>query len=93
MWNEALFINTRLVTNTSGNGGTGSHVTVDECQRSWVSIFNFGLFVYDTQGSLITNFNVLGRGLFDVIFIDNYVMYVSDNLGGGILRFDPGITC
>ena len=93
-WTETLVIDASIITNITGTGGSGSHLTIDECERKWFSILNSGLLVYDHQGSFLTNFNhFVGKGLFDMIFLDNYVMYLSDNIGGRILRLDPGIVC
>lgn len=92
-WTDTLFINASTITNVTGNGGSGSHLTIDECERKWFSVFNSGLLVYDNQGSFLTNFNFVEKGLFDMIFLDNYVMYLSDNGGGRILRLDPSIAC
>ena len=92
-WTETLVINASVITNQFGSSGTGSHLTIDECDRKWFSILNFGLIVYSAQGTPLANFIFVGRGLFDMIFLDNYVMYLSDRDGGRILRLQPALLC
>ena len=88
-WNESLFIDASFI----GSGGGGSHVLVDNCQRSWFSLFTDVIRIFDRQGRLIGNFSTGLNTVFDMILTDNYVMYLADYEGNRIVRLDPNITC
>ena len=90
-WTQTLFADVRPVLN--GAGGGGSHVVLDESGRRWFSLYQFGVAIFDAQGTFLYNYNTVTNGLFDVMFVDNYVMYVSEIVAGKILRLDPNITC
>ena len=81
------------VTGSIPSSASGSHLSVDDCQRLWFSIGGFGIAIFASNGSHLGNFTRVSNGLFDAIFMDNYVMYLSDNAGGRIIRLDPNITC
>ena len=87
-WTEKLFADVSLV----ADGGV-SHVMVDACERRWVSRADSTLFIYDSEGKLIGKFGLASVGIFDAMFLDNYVLYVTDLWGGKIMRLDPGIKC
>ena len=88
-WNETLFANVNNVV----NGATAAHVTIDECGRRWVSIFQNTMVIYDSDGAYIGNLTLPFNTIFDALFMDNYVLYLSDYSGGKIVRLDPHITC
>lgn len=88
-WTESLFINA----SSSGGYKGGSHIFIDECQRIWFTIYNVGVMIYNERGSFLGNFSRLTSALFDMIFVDNYVMYLSDSGNNRIIRLDPQITC
>ena len=88
-WNSTLFANLSTVVN--GNGV--SHVTVDECGRRWVSRENNIMIIYDGNGTYIGNFTLSSDRIFDALFTDNYVMYLSNSSGGRIIRLDPHLAC
>ena len=90
MWNESLFANVNTV--VSGDGA--AHVTIDECGRKWVSRVDSTMIIYDSGGAHIVNFTLPSVGIFDAMFLNNYVLYVADSWGGGrLIRLDPNITC
>ena len=88
-WNETLFADVNSV--VSGAGVT--RVTVDECGRKWVLRDSNTMIIYDDNGTHIRNFVLPSTGIFDVLFMDNYVTYLSDSSTGNIIRLDPNITC
>ena len=71
----------------------GSHLSVDECGRFWFSLGNFGLRVFDSQGTPLGATKPTGSYVFDTILLENYVMYVSGIGSNKILRIDPNISC
>ena len=88
-WNETLFANV----NSLVSGAGAAHVTVDECGRKWVSRGSNTTIIYDSGGTHIGNFILPSTEIFDTLFMDNYVMYLSDSVGGKIIRFDPHVAC
>ena len=88
-WNETLFIDTQGV----ASNRWGSHVMIDDCQRFWFSTSDNGLLVYDGEGEFLKTFYSAWNGIFDAIFLDNYVMLLSDINAGKIIRLDPKIQC
>ena len=89
VWSETLFVNASSFTNKNG----GSHVMIDDCQRRWFAIYDFGFVVYDHQGQPLGNFTRISTHVFDALFIDNYIMYISRMETEEIIRLDPDITC
>ena len=88
-WIETLFTNVNTV--VSGDGA--ADVTVDECGRKWVSRNAGTMIIYDRSGTYVGNLTLSLVGIIDVMFMDNYVMYLSDYPGGKIVRLDPHVTC
>ena len=88
-WNEMLLVSAQ---NVSINHW-GAHVTVDECQRLWLSTSDVGLLIYNAQGRLLGNFNSSWDGIFDAVFMSNYVLLLSDYSTGKIVRLCPQIQC
>ena len=87
-WTESLFTDTRNIINTTG----ANNVAVDECGRRWVSRGFDTMLIYDSVGGYIGNFTVAMSAIFDVVLMENYVMYLSD-LGGRVIRLHPHIEC
>ena len=88
-WNESLYIDT----NGLSNNRWAAHVMIDDCQRRWISTFDNGPLVYGSQGQFLGKFNSGWNGIFDVLFMENYVMLLSDKDAGKIIRLDPQIQC
>ena len=89
-WIETLFTNVNTV--VSGDGA--ADVTVDECGRKWVSRNAGTMIIYDRSGTYVGNLTLSSVGIFDAMFLNNYVLYVADSWGGGrLIRLDPNITC
>ena len=89
-WTSSTLIDGR----TLASNGAGSHVTVDDHQRLWVSMYNYGLTIFDWQGNFLNSFILpSSNGPFHMIFMDNYVMYLSDISANRIIRLDPKIIC
>ena len=88
-WNETLFANVSSVV----SGARATYMTVDECGRKWLSVGGTTMIIYDDNGTHIGSFDVPSTGIFDALFMDKYVMYLSDQAGKKIIRLDPHITC
>ena len=87
-WNETLAVTPSPVASSSGN-----HVTMDGCDRYWLSLGAGGVQVFDRAGLLVNLILPTGSNIFDALVLDNYVIYLSDNGGNTILRLDPNIHC
>ena len=88
-WNETLVVN---ATDLSSNRW-GAHVMIDECQRFWLSTSNDGVLIYNSQGQPDGTFSTIWNGTFDAMFLDNYVMLLSDRVANKLIRLDPQIEC
>jgi hypothetical protein len=88
-WTVNLIIETLPLT----FAGSGSHLFIDECQRSWFSINNYGIFIHDYRRRPLGILTVTAGGAFDSLLVNNYILYVADNIVGKIIRLDPHITC
>ena len=75
----------------------GSHVMVDDCERRWLSTSRLtGLLIYNSEGQYLDGtFSIhTWNGTFDAMFLDNYVLLLSDlNCRNKITRLDPRIKC
>ena len=88
-WNESVYINSTGLSSSRWIG----HVMVDDCGRRWLSTADTGLLIYNAQGQLLGTFNSTRNATFDAIFMDNYVMLLSDRTANKIIRLDPQINC
>jgi hypothetical protein len=69
-----------------------THVTIDECNRFWLSVETDAVQIYDQQGNLLGNYTIPNSIIFDVKMTNNYLMYFSDK-SNRIIRVDPNIEC
>ena len=88
-WIETLVLDASSVAPSSD----GSHVLVDGCDRYWLSLGYHGLRLFDRQGSPRDSLHATGSAIHDTLMLDNYVMYLSENLSNRITRIDPTIHC
>ena len=51
------------------------------------------MLIYDSVGNYMGIFTVAMSAIFDVVFTNNYVMYLSDAVGSRIIRLDPHVIC
>ena len=90
-WTEKLFVNAQNMSNTTNQWG--AHVMIDDCQRRWMSGSGNGVFIFDSEGHHLGTFESTWNGLFDAMFMENYVLYLSYLTDGKIVRLDPQIEC
>ena len=90
-WTEKLFVNTQNMSNNTNQWG--AHVMIDDCQRRWMSGTGNGVFIFDSEGHHLGTFESTWDGLFDAMFMENYVLYLSYLSDGTIVRLDPQIEC
>lgn len=85
----------KILVNTTATGD-GSFLEVDECGRIWFINTQFGLRIYDSSGVEIANWNMnLGSSntIYDIVFLPNYILYVSYVQDQRIVRYDPQVMC
>jgi hypothetical protein len=77
------------------NGGTGSHLVVDDCGRVWSILTEFGIRIYDPLGTEIGNWPMSNSThiIFDLLFLPNYVLLVTHRQARKIVRYDPQMAC
>ena len=90
-WTEKLFLNAQNMSNSTDRWG--AHVMIDDCQRRWMSEFGNGVFIFDSEGHHLGTLESTSTGLFDALFVENYVLYLSYQKDGKIVRLDPQIEC
>ena len=71
----------------------GNNVAIDEAGRFWLSLGSYGLQLFHSQGSALGTLQPAGSSAFDILILDNYVIYFSDSASNRIYRIDPNITC
>lgn len=72
----------------------GSHVTIDQCSRRWLSHQATPTFsVWFDDGSLVDSVDIQLISTFDAVIDENYVIYLSGSSPDAIYRVDPNITC
>jgi hypothetical protein len=86
-WTETLFINV-----TINKTMHGTHITIDDCNRRWFTIFNYGIAIYDENGINLGNWS-LGAEYFDTLILDNYIVILSNSAFSQIIRIDPQLEC
>ncbi|UJR29432.1 hypothetical protein I4U23_010644 [Adineta vaga] len=87
-WNNpVIFANTTIKRTIYG-----SHITIDDCNRRWITLYNYGIKIYDENGISLGNL-ISNVPYFDTLILDNYVLIIS-SLGSSIItRIDPQIQC
>ena len=67
---------------------SGNHVTIDDCNRYWLSLGAAGIQILDSHGLLVGSFHPAGSDPFDILILDNYAVYFSEFLGNRIMRLN-----
>ena len=87
-WKETLFINASSVPIYK----SGGHVMLDEDGNFWFVLGSAGFYIFDHQGDPIGSYKPSQTSrVFDGIFAENYVLYVSNWSPHEIIRIDPNI--
>ena len=84
-WKESLLFNAWSYVGASN----GLHVSVDSSDRYWFSMGIFGVKIFTSNGTLLDSLYPSGFKIFDTLIADNFVLYLSDQLGNQIIRIDP----
>ena len=71
----------------------GNHVSVDNYGRYWLSSGPNGVKVFASNGSFLGTLTPMGSSAFDLLILDNFLIYVSDYFSNRILRVDPSFRC
>ena len=71
----------------------GVHVSIDNSDRYWFSLGSSGAKIFDNQGAFLGTVQPAGSFVFDTLIADNYVIYLSDNALGRIIRMEPNLEC
>ena len=87
-WSETL-----AATASSVSFAYGNHVSIDDCDRYWLSLGALGLQVSDRTGLSIDSLRPPGWNIVDTLVHDNHVIYLSDSAANRIIRLDPSIQC
>ncbi|CAF1553457.1 unnamed protein product, partial [Adineta steineri] len=86
-WTETLFVNA-----TINSTIYGAHMTIDDCNRRWFTMYNYGIKIYDENGINLGNW-YLGAGYFDTLLLDNYTVILSNSANSKVIRIDPQLQC
>ena len=84
-WTQSLLFNAW----PSVGASNGFHVSVDSSDRYWFSMGTYGVKIFTSQGTLLDSLYPSGVKIFDTLIADNFVLYLSDQLGNQIIRIDP----
>ncbi|CAF1535987.1 unnamed protein product, partial [Didymodactylos carnosus] len=84
-WTEALYIN-------STTNGLGTHMTIDDCDRRWLSIAEYGIRIYDLDGTHLADWTITTMP-FDLLILNNYVMIITLIFNNTMIRVDPQYQC
>lgn len=88
-----------FISNVTLKGGYDSNSTIiinktcDECGRFWVTLEVSTVLIYDQLGNFLANFTLPNTQIFDIKFMNNYLMYLSDWNTNRIYRLEPNIQC
>ena len=83
-WSETLAVTASPVVPVDH----GNHVTIDDCDRYWLSLGRAGVQILDSHGLLVGSFHPTGSDPFDTLILDNYVVYFSEFFGNRIMRLN-----
>ena len=87
-WSETLSVTASPVPSAYGN-----HVTIDGCDRCWLSLGRAGVQILDSHGVLLGSLHPTSSDIFDTLILDNYVVYLSDYSENQIIRPDLNTQC
>ena len=88
-WTETLFLN---ATSISGPK-VGNHISIDGYGRYWFSLGSYGVKIFHDHKSLLGTLQPNGSDIFDTLFVDSCVLFLSDTKSNRIIRMDPNIQC
>ncbi|UJR37035.1 hypothetical protein I4U23_029741 [Adineta vaga] len=75
----------------SGVGASNFQVTMDACNRLWVSTTNYGIRIFDTFAtSLLYNWT-LSTGLYGIVLTKYFDLHVADYNADEVLSYKPRI--
>ena len=88
-WTETLVLDASSLAPPSH----GWHVTVDNGGRYWFSLGENGVVIFGSQGLPRGSLYSLSGSIVDTLIVENYVVYLSNNAWGRIIRLDPNLGC
>jgi hypothetical protein len=86
------------VSNLTATKPSGSEiitqVAIDSCERMWVTVYGFGIRIYDKTGqNLLANWSTISTGLDTLLILDNYETFLGDYDNNKIFYFAPNLQC
>ena len=87
-WSETL-----AATASPVSSAYGIHVTIDGCDRYWLSLGAAGVQILNNDGGLLGSLYPTGSCILETLILDNYVVYLSDYFGNRIVRLALNIQC
>jgi hypothetical protein len=93
-YNGSLWMLSNLTATFTSGSEVPAQVAIDSCQRIWVTVYKFGIRIYDTTGNtLLANWSNISTGLDTLLILDTYETFFGDYDNNKILHFNPYLQC
>jgi hypothetical protein len=80
-------------TQTSGQQSP-TQVNIDSCGRLWVTVYGFGIKIYDTTGTtLLANLSTPSTDIDTLLVLQNYEIFLGDYDNNVIYRYGLNLQC
>ena len=93
-YNGSSWILSNLTATKTTSPEIPGQVAIDSCQRIWLTVYKFGIRIYDTTGhTLLANWSTISTGLDTLLILDAYEMFFGDYDNNQIQHFNPKLQC
>lgn len=88
------WIVSNLTATQTANSETPTQVNIDSCGRLWLTVYGFGIRIYDTTGqTLLANWST-GLTTVDTLLVQqNYEIFLGDYDNGKIYHYTTDLQC
>ncbi len=83
-----------LTATQTSNTETPTQVGIDSCGRLWVTVYGFGIRIYDAPGqTLLANWSLVSTGIDTLLVLENYELFLGDYDNNIIQRYATDLQC
>lgn len=93
-YNGLSWIVSNLTVTQTASNEISTQVSIDSCGRLWVSVYGFGIRIYDTTGqTLLANLSIGSTTVDTLLIMENYEILLGDYDNNKIYRYTTDLQC
>jgi len=83
-----------LTATQTSNTEIPTQVAIDSCGRLWITVYGFGIRIYDATGqTLLANWTSLSTSIDTLLVLENYELFLGDYDNNIIQRYATDLQC